>query len=425
MTARRKHSKPDSIWLFDYNSLLALDDCPKWFVLLSERDMNIIWQSTLNIDRFRSRVFTDVDGLYYTIADLDQFGNFKEWVSDMNVNMGDYMACNELLERMMLALEALAQKSCCPPGTQGGYTGSRGGGTQARPPIDYDENEGEEVPPPGFDDWSEYRSHKCNAAADLINNLGSDLQGLSGLTYSATSPSVLVQTLVVFFLTPIPYDDLITLAAFLIGTGYNYTFLSTMSSEISDNYENLLCILYNSATAENAKTDFLAELETIAGAAFPNPDDAQWTMDAVEYMLQYDAFNKLFEDSPTTIQDEDCSMCGATAIDIAVSCDVVMGDVISGNMSSGAHEIHSVEFPWSCNPETPLHIIGIVGSLGGSFQIDNATCGSSGMEYWGTDGDGVTIPFPQSGCPPDGSYRELYMKRGSDNTLFTFDFDLI
>lgn len=308
--AKRKHTKPDSIWLFDYNSLLAMDDCPKWFVLLSERDMNIIWQATLNIDRFRSRVFTDVDGPYYTIADLDQFGNFKEWVSDMNVNMGDFMACNELLERMTLALEALVEKDCCPAGTQGGYTGSRGGGTQARPPIDYDETEGTEVPPPGFDTWAEYRSHKCNASADLIRNLISDLQGLSGLSYAATSPSTLVQTLVVFFLTPVPYDDLITLAAYLIGTGYNYSFLSTMSTEINDNYENLLCLLYNSASPESAKTDFLAELETIALAAFTSSDDAQWTMGAVEYMLSYDSFNKLFENNPTTIQDADCSNCG-------------------------------------------------------------------------------------------------------------------
>ena len=311
MTERRRHKKPESIWLFDYESLSVLDNCPQWLVLLSERDINIIWQSVLNIDKFRSRVFTDVQGDYYTRATMHQWGDFKEWVSDLNVNMGDFMACNELLERMTVALEGLLEKSCCPSGGTG--AGSRGtGGTQV-PENTYNQQTSGGNPPPGFASNAAWKSNMCNAAQDIINALGADLQGLSGISYSAQSPSGLAALLIGILLTPVPFDDIIGLAGYLIFTGYNYALLSTMSGEISANNENLLCILYNSNDAQAAKSDFFDELQTIATNAFTSQTDAEWVMGAIDWFITNDAFNKLFEPGPTVSQDADCSSCPGAA----------------------------------------------------------------------------------------------------------------
>lgn len=226
------------------------------------------------------------------------------------------MACNEtttgILEGILAALQTLANKQCCPTGTN---TGSRGSGSTSEPANPYDQAATPEEPPPGFEDMEEFEGHKCNAAQDLINNLKADLIGLSGLSYAGQSPTGLVGALILFFLTPIPFDDLVALAAYLIYSAYSYTFLAEMSAKIGENNDDLLCVLYNSDSSASAKNDFLAELEIIALDYFTTTDDAEWVMGAIEYMLPYDATNILFEDVPTVTQSADCSACNPATVD--------------------------------------------------------------------------------------------------------------
>lgn len=300
------HRNDKSIWLYDYSQFEELSDCADKIVCLSDRDINLIWNAIQNIWTIQSRVYIDADGTQYEVVNDEQWETFIGWVAIMRNNLGAWPVCNDYLSSIAASLEALVNKPCCP---SGGTTGSRGSGSSQQPPNPYDQGETPTEPPPGFSSMEEYDGRKCNAAQDLINNLRGDLLGLSGLTYSGSTPTGLAGTLILFFLTPVPFDDIIALAAYLIYSAYSYTFLAQMSAEMGENNADLLCALYTADSASDAETDFLAALEDIALAYFATTDDAEWVMGAIEYMLTYDAFNVLFENIPTTSTDADCSGC--------------------------------------------------------------------------------------------------------------------
>lgn len=303
MTDFRRFPATEARQIIDYNRFIELTG-EKVFICIDRGVLEIAKYLLNTRGSWRSTYVKEYLDIGYNMPTIEEFNNVTQAIAEANSDMA---SCDDIVTELAGIKLAIQNMECC-----GGNSGSRGSGTQDSPASTYDETEDFETPPPGFADWEEYRSHKCNSAQDILNALKADLLGLSGVAYAGSSPSALVGTLTVFLLTPIPFDDLISLAAYLIATGYNYTFLATISGEIETNNENLLCILYSSANAEDAKSDFLAEIETLSNAVFPNPTDATWTSSAVEYMLTYDSFNKLFESGPTIEQSADCSSCGGT-----------------------------------------------------------------------------------------------------------------
>lgn len=224
------------------------------------------------------------------------------------------MACNDeiltVFEGILAQLTALANKECCPQTGTG--SGSRGtGGTQQ--PINPYTDDGE-LPPSGWPQdetgYGQYKTHKCNAAQDLIDNLQYDLTGLSGLSYAAQTPVGLVGVLITVLLTPVPYDDLVALAGFLIFTGYNYTLLAEMAAQIEGAEDEIRCILYNSSSAADAETNLITKLEELADAAFTLEADAAWVVEVCSYMVTNDALNLIFANVPTNTTGADCTSCG-------------------------------------------------------------------------------------------------------------------
>lgn len=290
--------------LIDYNRFVSLTG-EKVFICLDRGVLEIaryflntrgLWRTTYVVDY--------VGTIGYNMPTVEQFQLVQAAIAEAGVDMS---SCEEIAEQLAAIASAIQQSAgtggCCG-------SGSRGSGTVAAPANPYNQTETPTEPPPGFESMEQFNSHKCNAALDLLNNLQSDLIGLSGLAYSGSTPTGLVGAMIVFLLTPIPFDDLIALAAYLIYSAYSYTFLAQMAALIEDNESELLCVLYDSPTSESAKTNLLAALETIALAYYATTPDAEWVMGAVEQMLPYDATNKLFEDLPTVAQDADCSACG-------------------------------------------------------------------------------------------------------------------
>lgn len=308
MARQVRHRSVNSIWLYDYSQFEVLSQDRDRVLFLSMMDMNLIWNAIQNINLLQTRVYTEADGQFYSIVDDAQFEMFGNWVADLRNHLGEYLVTNAILEGILEQLTIIANRECCPGAGTG--QGSRGsGGTEV--PIDtYDEDTSGGDPPAGFADMEVFNLHKCNAAQDLINNLGSDLQGLSGIEYSAQTPSGIAALLIGILLTPVPFDDLVALAGYLIFTGYNYALLSTMSLEIDTNNDEILCILYSANSAETAKSEFYDKLQEIAEAVFTLPEDAEWVMGAIDWMLSNDAFNKLFQPGPTISQEADCSGCG-------------------------------------------------------------------------------------------------------------------
>lgn len=233
-------------------------------------------------------------------------------IYDRNRNLEEViMSCNDtsigVLEGILAAIQAIADKPCCPSGTT---SGSRGSGTSAQPQNPYDDGGEPSDFPPGFEDRADWKSHQCDMAEDILNALKADLLGLSGLSYAASTPTGMVGLLIGILLTPIPFDDLIALLGFLIYTGYNYSLLATMATQIEGSQDELRCILYSAGSVEAAQSDFLAQLTEIADAAFTLEADKVWVMETIGFMVPTDSLNRLFMDIPTISQGADCSECG-------------------------------------------------------------------------------------------------------------------
>jgi len=405
------HRNPDSKWLFDYTSLEAMDDCPENLVLLSERDINLIWQAVLNIDRFRSRVFTNRDGETYTIADLDQWGDFREWVSDMNVNMGDYMACNGVLEGILAAIQAIADRPCCPTGSPGSgvfNAGSRGAGITRAVPSTYEETE-LETPPGGFDTWEEYREHKCNAASDIVLHLKVDLLSLSNLQLSAGGYSALIALIVGVLLTPVPFDDIAAIVSLLLVAAIEISWMTSLSAEVQNDADDLKCVLYNASDFNDAEASFRSAVGGLITSLDLGTFASGWLNDLVVALTPPDSLNKLFTAGPTETQDANCEDCGSGLCELGLT----NGDVVSGTLDGGPVTLSSVSVDWNGDPEDPRHIISVIGDFC-CWSLTDFSTDAPDIQHWGEAVDAGCGPsdigFFQDGNPPlDFCLNSLYM----------------
>lgn len=306
-----RHRKPDSIWLFDYTTLEGLSDCPDRVVCLSERSMNIIWQALVNVTRFRSRVFLEASGQMYTIVSDQQMEIFNGWVSDANVEMEAFPMCNDILQGMLNQLTILANKECCS-GSTGGSSGTSGTGAVEQPPNGFNQNPGTPFPP-DFANQSEYDSHKCMAAQKIVESLKADIANMALLTGIELGVSAITGSLLLVLVTPIPFDDLLLIATSLyVGAG-TQAGLGDLYEYIDANEFELLCLLYRSSSASDAKVSLQDWFQdAIAGLGYDPVVEAsiQTISDA---MINYDVVNRLFINQPSfgTGSAGACSGCDA------------------------------------------------------------------------------------------------------------------
>jgi hypothetical protein len=310
--AKVRHKKPESIWLFDFPSLESLDDCPQWLVLLSERDINIIWQATLNIDRFRSRIFTDVSGENYTIVNLDQFGQFKEWVSDMNVNMGDFMACNELLERIAVALESGVGMSGCCGGIEGVSGGSSGTGMENAPPsTTEDTEESHSGPPPtGFASWEEFDEEKCNWATYIVEQMMVDVLTMGSVNVGVQSATALAGVLVTLLVTPVGWVILLEIAVIMIAATLTVGFYSLIHTHLETYKDEYICSLLNGTSTDASITNFSSAVDVqISDDSAFNALTGYWAGSILKSLNTVDSVNRMYDKQAFIPPTADCSAC--------------------------------------------------------------------------------------------------------------------
>lgn len=252
------------------------------------------------------------------------------------------MACNEdtlaFMERIALALEGILARECCPTGGAGSgvfNSGSRGAGILPQPINTYEEDLELEEPPVGFDTWEEYRTHKCNAAADLVQNFKVDLLSLSNLIPEGKMFTVIVAELVAVLLTPIPYDDVASLIGWLIVAGFEYSLLAELSTGVQDDEGNLRCLLYNASDATNAQVAFRDRVSVLISEVSGLGLAQDWLESIVDNLTPNDAFNRIFTNVSTTIQDADCSACVADWVPVE-------GIYAAGNLAANPMTVESV-----------------------------------------------------------------------------------
>lgn len=215
---------------------------------------------------------------------------------------------NNLLAEMVQALNR--QADCCSTGgaATGGLGGSRGTGTVDVSPINYDESNNPDTPPPGFDSWSEYRSHKCNMATQIVRELARDLLNASLIELASVGISALSGILVVTFVSPIPFDGLLTIATAIIVGGIIGSYLATISEDITSVETNLVCQLYTAETASEAETKLEAALADIIENSGIGSTFWPYLKQMVNAMITIASMNRLFVNVPTS-ETGDCTSC--------------------------------------------------------------------------------------------------------------------
>lgn len=336
------------------------------------------------------------------------------------------MSCNEdtiaELAGIRAALEGILNKACCPTGGAGSgvfNSGSRGAGITPEIINPYTENPELEEPPVGFDSWAEYRTHKCNAAADLVQNLKIDLLSLSNLIPEGKMFTVIVAELVAVLLTPIPYDDLASIVGWLVVAGFEYSLLAELSTGIQDDEDNLRCILYNSVNADSAQIDFKDRVFELIGDVSGLGLAQTWLEGIVTNLTPNDAFNRVFENVSTTIQDADCSGCVA-------EWTPVEGIYASGNLSSNPMIVESVFLnglhrAYICRETGTDNVT--FGPISG-FTPAPSTGGADDAVGVATEGCSGTVTYSlylDDDYPEDSTFNDAAFIGLNSSTAFTFE----
>lgn len=97
--------------LFDYPRASALSDDADRIVFLSRRDFYLLLNSIEFIGKFRNRVYTSHIGEMYEICSDEQWSIFRQWVEELETNLGGWAVSNEYLERIAIAAEEINAKT--------------------------------------------------------------------------------------------------------------------------------------------------------------------------------------------------------------------------------------------------------------------------------------------------------------------------
>lgn len=196
---------------------------------------------------------------YYELATEAEFDQIDELVSEFIADSEVVEMCNQSL---ISALEDIASSvrlsSCCATqGAGGQYIGEDfyyGTADPADEPQSF--GEGEE-----FATEAEYNAQRCAAANGIVNGLIGTLNGFSVLSLaSLTVGAAALGIIGLGLLVSIPPALIIA----VIATGVLFSAFSSIASELSDNHDELVCILYESDSATDAYDNLSSYVEDIA-----------------------------------------------------------------------------------------------------------------------------------------------------------------
>lgn len=138
-----------------------------------------------------------------------------------------------------------------------------------------------------------------------------DLQRMTTVNFAGLVLLSAATALIPLLLTPIPFDEIIAIAALLLAVvGVAGTVISNMRQVLVDNFDELVCELYNGESAAAAESAFEAKYqELIEAQAFDTLTEFT-AINTMKHMLGGNAVNVLFErDTTHEYPEGDCSSC--------------------------------------------------------------------------------------------------------------------
>lgn len=202
--------------------------------------------------------------------------------------------------------------------TSGGCCDNRGSGGSGTTGVPYSPVEtgspGIGTPPEGWDTWEEYLADKCAVATYIVNMMARDLGDLALRELFSLKLEVLASIIAVTIATPIPFDDIIAIAAFILAIGEIIVITSAVDI-INNNKPELICELYSGENATDSRDRFLTLFGTLAEDYAGNPVTAFAISTLVSYWLGADSVNRLYNrDTTFNYPPGDCSTCGAMIV---------------------------------------------------------------------------------------------------------------
>lgn len=229
---------------------------------------------------------------------------------DNNLHLEEViMACNDTgLAQIASALMLLAQNQCCGEGGQGIGSGGAGSTEPAlNPTLEGDPLTDE--PPEGFETWEEFYHDKCAIAWDILEKLRHDIGEMAIMNIANMSLSGFGAIIAISFATPIPFDDIIAIAALLLAVAWEIVLATTLSI-LNDNEEELVCELYNGQSSGLCRDATLSKFGSFCDSAGIDPIETFAMKTLMAYMLNPMVTNRLFTKDLTRIwTTKDCSNC--------------------------------------------------------------------------------------------------------------------
>lgn len=331
MSERRKYSNKRQI--INYNSLATKFGqetllCIDRGVLAIARYLLVergLWPTTYAVDFFDN---------YYLLPDTTQLATIESHIAEFLERTNDDMAlCDEIvtqLDRMTTAITS-AGGSCTDCGSYDA------GATE---PLPSTENTGEPGnhtgdPPVEFNTWAEYDTYKCEVANWIVSNQQTDVTFFATGDIAAMAVTVFAALLV----SPVPGARVIALLAAVIGIlGISLGILTTWGNVLANNYDELVCALYEAPDAEGAYTTFLAIFDAGVDAETSDSLFRYLIKEAEALLFSYAAVNKLFEADLFTdfgTPSNNCSTCSAECSPFVITV---------GSLASGSPDFPNPDF---------------------------------------------------------------------------------
>ncbi len=332
----------------------------------------------------------------YRLPDDAEFDIISERIS--SAIGGDIMCVQELVEAIEGISLSIQQSS--EAGCDGCGTGSGGSGGTQPPPSSY-EDDGVNPPAGNYDDYDAYKATKCSIAGDIIDKILKDLQWI----IAADIVSLTATAMAIALITPIPFDDLLAFAGFLVGLFLQGVIVATanaVSVAITANRQALVCDVYEAANENDAEANFEATL----GLSGINGTMAS-------YFITPSSFNSMFEFSAPGTGTDDCSSCdddfcavtvltGSEAGGVYSSADIGYAHLISVFLNTSTTDPCGDES--QCGPPTLFWIKNLTGwvpYLSDSFKVYNW------VDY---PNDCATATVWSSNVDPSGSVVGIYLQ---------------
>lgn len=229
---------------------------------------------------------------------------------DNNLHLEEViMSCNDtgladIAQALILLAQAQQRSGCCES------VGSGGEG-QTAPPFNPEQqgNPDTDPPPEGFEDWEDFFNQKCAVAWNIVEQLETDMGNMIIINLTGSTLSGLGSLIAITIVTPIPFDDIIAIAAFLLSVGSTIV-ISTALDIINSNEEVLACALYNGNSATSSRDLFMSEFNALVDSGVSDPIENFAVKQFTAYMIGSPVTNRLYEKDLTKVWgDRDCSAC--------------------------------------------------------------------------------------------------------------------